>query len=222
MKLATVNPDIDFNNLMNLQPKDVRLIALDIIWKIAPLMKFLMVKNFRWFKFLALHQVQFINLRWWDRRMPTNLNKATLSLVSWPTEWIRTAPLTHWTLHVFRISMHTISLALMDMKMFHHKYDSSRLHWLCASRTLCIFKSYIGNTDFQLGALWEDDLQSVVQIGIGQSQEIVSSSQSFHGDTNNLMNKFLFKLRESIPYYWLRIFYFNSGILTAAEMKTEF
>ncbi|MQL72543.1 hypothetical protein Taro_004876 [Colocasia esculenta] len=40
----------------------------------------------------------------------------------------------------------------------------------------------------QIGAFWEDDLQSVVQMGFGQNQEAEFSSQSFHGSvpTNHM------------------------------------
>lgn len=33
----------------------------------------------------------------------------------------------------------------------------------------------------QIGGFWEDDLQSVVQMGFGQNQEAALSSQSFQG-----------------------------------------
>ncbi|KAJ3701597.1 hypothetical protein LUZ61_005302 [Rhynchospora tenuis] len=38
-----------------------------------------------------------------------------------------------------------------------------------------------GNTNSQIGGFWEDDLQSVVQMGFGQNQEAALSSQSFQG-----------------------------------------
>lgn len=176
MKLATVNPDIDFSNLMDLQPEDVRSIVSNLIRKIVPIIIYETFggKHFRWFKFVAMYQVQFIHLRRPRHHcMPTNLHKATLSTVSRPTERIRT----HRALHAFRISTCTASLASMDMKMFHLRYNSSRLHWLCFTKAT--------TPGFQVGAFWEDDLQSVVQIGMGQGQEIVSSSQSFNGGRRN-------------------------------------
>lgn len=33
----------------------------------------------------------------------------------------------------------------------------------------------------QVGAFWQDDLQSVVQMDMGQSQEIATSSNSYNG-----------------------------------------
>ncbi|XP_077227224.1 uncharacterized protein LOC143860449 isoform X1 [Tasmannia lanceolata] len=38
-----------------------------------------------------------------------------------------------------------------------------------------------GNTSSQLAAFWEDDLQSVVQMGFGQNQETIFTSQTFPG-----------------------------------------
>ncbi|XP_020089290.1 transcription factor bHLH78-like [Ananas comosus] len=38
----------------------------------------------------------------------------------------------------------------------------------------------IGNASLQVGNMWEDDLQSVVQMDIAQNQDVVVSSQSFH------------------------------------------
>ncbi|KAJ1685674.1 hypothetical protein LUZ63_017064 [Rhynchospora breviuscula] len=38
-----------------------------------------------------------------------------------------------------------------------------------------------GNANPQIGGFWEDDLQSVVQMGFGQNQEAALSSQSFQG-----------------------------------------
>ncbi|XP_029117287.1 transcription factor bHLH62 [Elaeis guineensis] len=39
-----------------------------------------------------------------------------------------------------------------------------------------------GDATSQLGTFWEDDLQSVVQMGFGQGQENAFSSQGFHGN----------------------------------------
>jgi hypothetical protein len=41
----------------------------------------------------------------------------------------------------------------------------------------------------QVGAFWQDDLQSVVQMDMGQSQEIATSSNSYNGSLQTVHMK---------------------------------
>ncbi|KAG6504161.1 hypothetical protein ZIOFF_036492 [Zingiber officinale] len=109
MKLATVNPDIDFNNLMNLQPKHMIQIFGAAPSSVYPF-----------------------------EMMPQQSNPLACIVTD-------------------RMNLHS-SINTLDFNAHHQP---------------CI--NGYENISSQLGAFWEDDFQSVVQIGIGQSQEIVSS-----------------------------------------------
>lgn len=52
----------------------------------------------------------------------------------------------------------------------------------------------------QLTNYWEDDLQSVVQMGFGQNHETAFQSQNCHGRCNLLRNRFLLKSQEFQVY----------------------
>ncbi|WOL18733.1 transcription factor bHLH77 [Canna indica] len=124
MKLATVNPQLDFNSLANLRTKDMIQISGPV---------------------------------------PNSVFPFEMSMAS---SYANDPPP--------RNPLHCVTTNAMDSHCSFNMLDPSA------------HQSYLdgyGDVSSQLGAFWEDDLHSVVQMGIGQNHEIVASSQNFHGGT---------------------------------------
>lgn len=90
---------------------------------------------------------------------------------------------------------HTPSLLQWNRRCCFSGKNSFKFHNLLVQSYDVDERKYLGIQISQMGTFWEDDLQSVVQMDIGQTQEMVVSSQSFNG-----------------KYSWAILFYFYSVI----------
>ncbi|XP_015688052.1 transcription factor bHLH77 isoform X1 [Oryza brachyantha] len=129
MKLATVNPQLDFNNLPNLLPKDMH-------QSCSPLQ---------------------------SSHFPLETSGAPLPYINQPQQG---NPLGCGLTNGMdnQGSMHPLDPAFCRTMGSHHP-----------------FLNGVSDAASQVGAFWQDDLQSVVQMDMGQSQEIATSSNSYNG-----------------------------------------
>ncbi|KAG1363430.1 transcription factor bHLH62 [Cocos nucifera] len=129
MKLATVNPRLDFNNVADLLPTDMHQTGGPVSNSVYPL-------------------------------------ETLGAALAYTNQLQQGAPL------------HCVVTNALETQCTVNPLDST----LC--RTLGGHQPFIngfGDASSQLGTFWEDDLQSVVPMDLGQNQEIAVSSQSFHG-----------------------------------------
>lgn len=131
MKLATVNPQLDFDNLANLRAKDMIQIGGPV---------------------------------------PNSAYSPEMSMVS-----------SYADVPQQKDILHSIATNGMDFHCSMNMLDSTGHQDLNAHQA-CL--GGFGDASSQLGFFWEDDLQNIVQMGIGQDQEIVASSHNFHGGTS--------------------------------------
>uniref|UniRef100_A0A0E0FXJ8 BHLH domain-containing protein n=1 Tax=Oryza nivara TaxID=4536 RepID=A0A0E0FXJ8_ORYNI len=137
MKLATVNPQLDFNNLPNLLAKDMH-------QSCSPLQ---------------------------SSHFPLETSGAPLPYINQPQQG---NPLGCGLTNGMdnQGSMHPLDPAFCRPMGSHHP-----------------FLNGVSDAASQVGAFWQDDLQSVVQMDMGQSQEIATSSNSYNvleGSENKL------------------------------------
>lgn len=137
MKLATVNPQLDFNNLPNLLPKDMH-------QSCGPLQ---------------------------NSHFPLETSGAPLPYINQPHLGNPLGcALTNGMEN--QGSMHPLDPAFCRPMGSHHP-----------------FLNGVSDAASQVGAFWQDDLQSVVQMDMGQSQEIATSSNSYNGSLQTVHMK---------------------------------
>uniref|UniRef100_A0A0D3EXU3 BHLH domain-containing protein n=1 Tax=Oryza barthii TaxID=65489 RepID=A0A0D3EXU3_9ORYZ len=137
MKLATVNPQLDFNNLPNLLAKDMH-------QSCSPLQ---------------------------SSHFPLETSGAPLPYINQPQQG---NPLGCGLTNGMdnQGSMHPLDPAFCRPMGSHHP-----------------FLNGVSDAASQVGAFWQDDLQSVVQMDMGQSQEIATSSNSYNGSLQTVHMK---------------------------------
>uniref|UniRef100_A0A0D9V9H2 BHLH domain-containing protein n=1 Tax=Leersia perrieri TaxID=77586 RepID=A0A0D9V9H2_9ORYZ len=137
MKLATVNPQLDFNNLPNLLAKDMH-------QSCSPLQ---------------------------SSHFPLETSGAPLPYINQPQQG---NPLGCGLTNGMdnQGSMHPLDQAFCRQMGSHHP-----------------FLNGVSDAASQVGAFWQDDLQSVVQMDMGQSQEIATSSNSYNGSLQTVHMK---------------------------------
>ncbi|XP_008792945.1 transcription factor bHLH62-like [Phoenix dactylifera] len=128
MKLATVNPRLDFNNEANLLPKDMHQTCGPVSNSVYPL----------------------------------ETSGAALTYANEPQQG---APF-HC---VVTNALETECMSPLDSTLYQNLGNRQP------------FVNGFGDASSQLGTFWEDDLQNVVPVDLGQNQEIAISSQCFHG-----------------------------------------
>ncbi|XP_072965500.1 transcription factor bHLH78-like [Typha angustifolia] len=136
MKLATVNPQLDFDNLPNLLSKDMHQACGPLLNSVFPL-------------------------------------ETSGSLLSYTKQPQEGNPLS------------SVMTNGMETQCSTHSLDSMALRALSANHP---FLNGINDTS-QLGTFWEDDLQSYVQMDVGQNPEMSISAQSFHGPLQRVQGK---------------------------------
>ncbi|KAJ8470321.1 hypothetical protein OPV22_024664 [Ensete ventricosum] len=132
MKLATVNPQLDFDNLVNLHAKDMIQLCGSLPNSAAYSSEMSMVSSY----------------------------------ADVPQQ---------------RGILHCIATNGMDFHCAVNMLDTTGHQDLNAHQASL---GGFGDPSSQQGFFWEDDLQNIVQMGIGQDQEIVASSHNLHGGTS--------------------------------------
>ncbi|TVU36057.1 hypothetical protein EJB05_17968, partial [Eragrostis curvula] len=170
MKLATVNPQLDFNNLPNLLSKDVRTSIYDHITTFCSFLLRLL-HNSSYLTYQLCNQMQQSCGPLQNSHFPLETSGAPMTYINQPHQG------------------NPLGCSLtngMDNQSSMHPLDPAFCRSMNSQHP---FLNGVSDSTSQVGTFWQDDLQSVVHMDMGQSQEMATSSNSYNGSLQTVHMK---------------------------------